>query len=87
MLAVYVNSMCDKLNVWLEHRRFYFPLEHPFPAHEKPDLLVYLYSTGFTCFMDLFNDTESYVKNRSPWSVSYVPYVNSLHRDTTVGSI
>ncbi len=64
MLAEYVNSKCDKLNVWLEHRSFYSLLEHPFPAHEKPDLLVYLYSIGFICFMDLFNDTENYVKRR-----------------------
>ncbi len=64
MLAEYVNSMYNKLNVLLEHSRFYSPLEHPFPAHEKPDLLVYLYSIGFICFMDLFNDTENYVKNR-----------------------
>jgi hypothetical protein len=34
--------MCDKLNGWLEHGSFYSPLEHPFPAHERPDLFTVL---------------------------------------------
>ncbi len=39
MLAEYVNSMCDKLNVCLERRSFYSLLEHPFRAYKKTQFI------------------------------------------------